>query len=307
MKVTLRKPDIDLNGKIVMQTISEDDLIVNTDAIMSIDGSTTNTGVGILRKSDGALFYSCSFAREDGETPVQYKVRLKKYINNILFRNRCIDKIYYEEPFIGYAEAAKNLLMLRTFIEELIVENEPHYDYITHIEVNNMRWKKLFLAPDKCPAGTDLQKAAVRKKLESFMPYLSVVSQDEIDAICMGFAATALIHDEDDELKSKKKAHPFQYNIAFIGADCDDSMLTEFYDTYSGPKQLLQNGILLTEVGNTTNFDKFIYEKMGSDDKVLIVKFSSNHHGNLILKYKLGTLSVTYDYIYAIVWRKSRK
>ena len=308
MKVTLRRPDIDLQGNIVMREIKEDDLIVAGDAIMSIDGSTKNTGVGILRKSDGALFYSCSFTREDGETPVQYKVRLKRFINNILFRNNMIDTIYYEEPFIGYAEAAKNLLMLRTFVEEIIVENEPNYDYIKHTEVNNMKWKRLFLAPDKCPAGTELQKEAVRKKLESFMPYLKVVSQDEIDAICMGFIATVQLRNgTEDSLESKKKIHAFQYNIKFIGADSDDDMLTEFYDTYSGPKQLLQNGIFLTEVNSTTNFDKHVYQSMGQEDKVLIIKFNSNHHGNLILKHRLGSLSATYEYLYAVVWRKSRK
>ena len=308
MKVTLRKPDIDLQGNIVMRNIKEEDLIVAGDAIMSIDGSTTNTGVGILRKSDGALYYSCSFAREDGETPVQYKVRLKRFINNILFRNNMIDTVYYEEPFIGYAEAAKNLLMLRTFIEELIVENEPDYNYLKHIEVNNMKWKRMFLAPDKCPSGTDLQKAAVRKKLETFMPYLKVVTQDEIDAICLGFVATVHIKDgTDEELQSKKKAHAFQYNIEFIGADCDDNMITEFADTYSGPKQIMQNGITLTEINGTTNFDKHVYQSMGSDDKILIVKFSSKHHGNLVLKYRIGHLAANFDYLYAVVWRKARK
>ena len=88
MKVTIRQPDIDLNGNIVMRQIGDNDISVGVDAIMAIDGSTTNTGVGILRKSDGALFYSCSFAREKDETPVQYKVRLKKFIHNILYVRR---------------------------------------------------------------------------------------------------------------------------------------------------------------------------------------------------------------------------
>lgn len=311
MLITVRKPDIDLNKNVVMRNISLDDLIVGEPSIMSIDGSTTNTGIAILRKSDGALFYSLAFTREKGEkgeTPVQYKVRLKKAVHKILSENKCIETVYYEEPFIGYAEAARNLLMLRTFIEELIVENEPNLDYLTHLEVNNMKWKKLFLAPDKCPQGTELQKAAVRKKLESFMPYLSVVTQDEIDSICLGFVATVQIKNgKDEDLESKKKVHPFQYNIEFLGADDDDSMLTEFWDTYSGPKKLLQNGIFLAEISGTQNFDKFVYQSMGNDDKVLIIKFESNKHANLILQYRLGYMSTTYDFIYAVVWRKSRK
>jgi hypothetical protein len=140
------------------------------------------------------------------------------------------------------------------------------------------------------------------------MPYLNTVSQDEIDAICMGFVATVQMKEGNEEsLESKKKVHPFQYNISFIGADDDDSMITEFADTYKGPAKLLENGISLVELTSTMNFDKRVYEAMGQDDKILIMKFSSNHHGNLILKYKIGYLSASYDYIYAVVYRKSRK
>lgn len=308
MKVTIRIPDVNSENNIVLVEARDNRLIVPDEAVMAIDGSTTNTGVAILRKSDGALYYSCSFAREKSETPVQYKVRLKRFINEVIAGNPIMDTIYYEEPFIGYAEAAKNLLMLRTFVEEIIVENEPRYDYIKHAEINNMRWKKLFLAPDKCPAGTELQKSVVRKKLEGYMPYLTVVTQDEIDAIAMGFVATVQMRNGTaEDLESKKKVHPFQYNISFIGADSDDAMLTEFFDSYSGPQKLLANGIYITEISGTMNFDKHVYKSMGQEDKVVIVKFSSKHHGNLILQYRIGTLSVTYDYIYAIVWRKARK
>lgn len=308
MIVTIRKPGLDTLGNVYLMKIKEDDLIISGDAIMAIDGSTTNTGIAILRKKDGALYYSCSCAREKGETPVQYKVRLKKFVNNIIFRNRMLDTVYYEEPFIGYAEAAKNLLMLRTFIEELIVENEPKYDYLAHHEINNMKWKRLFLAPDKCPAGTELQKAAVRTKLEGFMPYLKSVTQDEIDAISMGFVATVQISKGlQEELDSKKKTHPFQYNITFIGADDDDEMAIQLMDVYSGPKQLLGNGITLTEISGTGNFDKAVYSSMGSDDKIVIIKFSSKHHSNLVLKHRIGSLAASYDYLYAVVWRKTRK
>ena len=97
MIVTIRKPGLDTLGNVYLMKIKEDDLIISGDAIMAIDGSTTNTGIAILRKKDGALHYSCSCAREKGETPVQYKVRLKKFVNNIIFRNRMLDTVYYEE------------------------------------------------------------------------------------------------------------------------------------------------------------------------------------------------------------------
>ena len=309
MKVIIRKPDIASDGSTILREIPISDLTVTDLAVMSIDGSTTNTGVGILRKSDGALFFSCSFAREDGESPVRYKINLKRAIDQILSTNRLIDQVYYEEPFVGYTSSVATLMMLRVFIEELIIEKEPFYDYLKHSEINNMKWKKLFLAPDKCPTGTELQKAAVRKKLEGFLPFLNVASQDEIDAISMGFIATVKISKgEEEELESKKKVHPFQYNIRFFGAD-DDQYLLEmnFTDIYDGPKSILENGISFTTIKGTTNFDKHIYSTMGQSDKVLVIKFPSKTHGDLILKHKLGYIAASFEYIYAIVWRKVRK
>ncbi|MBR1455162.1 MAG: hypothetical protein IJ593_11075 [Lachnospiraceae bacterium] len=306
MIVKIKVPDVDLNGNIILRDYT-DNIMVDCESLMSIDGSTKNTGVSIVRLSDGALRYSCSFMREADETPVRYKVRIKKYIEEILIQNQLIESVYYEEPFIGYAGAAKNLLMLRSFVEEIIIENEPKLDYIKHYEVNNMKWKKLFLAPDKCPAGTELQKSAVRKKLEQYMPFMSAVSQDEIDSYCLGFVAATKIREGTDETLESKKVHPFQYNVSFYGADEDEAIFVDFMDLYDGPKSILSNGIKLCQIGNTGNFDKFVYKEMGNDDKVLIVKFSSDHHANLILKHKLGTLSVNYDYIYAFIWRKTRK
>lgn len=316
MKITIRQPDVKItaDGKreYVLVEKSLDDIQVKTSSIISIDGSTTNTGLAILREDNGGLLYSCSFSRDgsskEPESPVRYKVRLKQAVQKILERNQLIDKIYYEEPFIGYASAAPNLMMLRTFIEELIIENEPRFDYLKHVEINNKKWKKLFLAPDKMPTGTEAEKKAVRTKLEGFMPFLKDVTQDEIDAISMGFVATTHIRlHTDDELSSQKKPRPFQYNIKFIGANEDDDMLLEFSDVYSGPDYLLENGLAITTCKGTEDFNKHVYKHMGSEDKVLIIKYDSSKHGNLTLQYKIGHLAASYDYIYAIVWRKARK
>jgi hypothetical protein len=254
--------------------------------------------------------YSIAATRDsDDDSPVRYKIRLKRYVQDILKRNKYIYQIYYEEPVIAFASSVKNLFMLRSFVEEIIIENEPDFDYIKHYEVPNMRWKKEFLAPDKIPQGTDNQKKAVRTKLESMLPFLRSVTQDEIDAICQGYVAVKYLKDDNggEALQSKKKPRPFQYNIAFIGSDEDDGMLTDLLDVYSGPKRLLENGINFSEIDRKTNFDKHVYEKMGEDDKLLIIKFSSDHHDNLVLKYKIGNLAAQYNYIYALIWRKSRK
>ena len=310
MKIKARMPYQELDGSIRIKDINVEDIMVQSHSILSIDGSTSKTGVGILRESDGALCYSLCFEREkdDGETPVQYKVRLKRAIKSIMEKNTLITKIFYEEPFVGHITSVANLMMLRTFVEEMIFENEPQFDYVKHKEINNLRWKKLFLAPTKVPSGTDNQKAAIKEKLLSFLPFLKDVTQDEIDAIAMGFVACVHIKDgTEDELQSKKRVHPFKYNIRFIGADEDEGMLDMFSNVYDGPSYLLENGLLLTDIKGTANFDKHVYQSMGTEDKVIIVKFDSDKHGHLTLKHRIGHLASTYPYLYAIIWRKTRK
>lgn len=314
MKFTVKQPIIienEPNGiKYGLQEITHEQIKIDCYAVLSIDGSTSNSGLALLRESDGALLYTMSAKRDStGETPVHYKIRLKKQVKEILQANRRITTIFYEEPCIGYASSVANLFMLRTFIEEMIIENEPEFDYLKHYEISNKRWKKLFLSPDKCPTGTDLEKKAVRNKLESFMPFLHTISQDEIDAICMGYAACRFMIEGQtaEELESKKKLSKFQYNIEFIATDKDDNMFVELYDVYTGPKILLENGISFTEIPGKVNFDKHVYKTMGLDDKLLIIKFSSKTHANLVLQYKIGNLAAQYEYIYALVWRKTRK
>lgn len=311
MKFTVRRPQQIQGGGIIMMDCALEDINVQQYAILSIDGSTSNSGLAILRESDGALMYSMCATRDDsGETPVHYKIRLKRQVADILRRNKYIQQVYYEEPVVANITSVANLFMLRTFIEEMIIENEPEFDYIKHYEISNMKWKKLFLAPDKVPAGTENQKKAVRDKVELSLPFLNKVTQDEIDAICMGYVTCVhLINGgEAEELESKKKVRPFKYNVNFIGADKDDDMLTEFYDVYNGPEKLLENGISFTEIKGKTDFEKHIYQTMGhDDDKILIIKFSSKHHGNIVLQHKIGQLAAQYDYIYAIVWRVTRK
>lgn len=309
MQSIIRKPFFD-GKEVKLVNIPLEQIQVDAYSILSIDGSTSNTGIAIMRESDGGLMYSMSFKRDDkGETPVQYKVRLKREVHKILSRSRLIEKVYYEEPCVDHFTAIANIYMLRTFVEEIIVENEPAYDYIKHYEINNKRWKKLFLAPDKCPVGTDKEKLAVRKKLEGYMPFLSTVTQDEIDAISMGYVVCTSLKEgmTSEDLESRKKARPFKYDIDFIGADDDDGMLSLLYDVYSGPKSILENGILLSEITRKNDFDKHVYSQMGNDDKLLIIKFSSKLHGNIILKYNIGSLAARNDYLYALVWRSTRK
>lgn len=310
MKLTIKQPVAITGGGFLLQDIGLEQIKIEQYAILSIDGSTTNTGMAILRECDGALLYLISAAREkDTESPVRYKVRLKQAVKFLFENNPRITTVYYEEPCIGFAGAVANLFMLRTFIEELIIENEPSFNHIKHYEIPNKRWKKLFLAPDKCPTGSEAEKAAVKQKVLYYMPFMFSSTQDEIDALAMGFAAVNHMRDGKlpEDLESAKKISKFLYNIQFIAADDDESMLLEFSEVYKGPQVILENGINLTEIDGKSNFDKHVYQTMGGDDKLLIIKFSTKHHSNLVLQHKIGHLAAQYDYLYAMVWRKSRK
>lgn len=307
MRVSIKTP-VKREDGIELKEIGIDKVVVPERAVMSIDGSTTNTGIGILKESDGSIYYVIAATREKEETPVQYKVRLKRFIEDILLRNGNICRVYYEEPFIGYAVSAASLLMLRTFIEELIVENEPKLDYIQYEEISNKKWKRLFLYPTKCPSNSKLEKKLVRDKMLSGLPFLKDCTQDEIDSLAMGYIATVQISKGlEEDLKSNKKPRPFKYEVRFVGADEDDSVFMDFMQFYNGPEDILENGIVFRELLGRERFENKIYELMGNDDKVLVLKFSSNTHGNIILQYKIGNLAADYKYIYAIIWRKYRR
>lgn len=309
MKFTVRQPQQIQSGEIVLKDISIIDIQVQYYSVLSIDGSTSNTGLSIMRESDGALMYLLKAEREKDESPVRYKIQLKRTVEEIIRRNRYISQVIYEEPVVSNIASVKNLFMLRTFVEEIIIENEPEFDTIKHIEIPNMRWKRIVLQPDKIPQGTEKQKEAVRVKIESMIPFIKGVTQDEIDCIGIGWAVCAYISKGIDtsELESKKKVRPFRYELLFIGATEDESAFMEFSDVYKGPASILENGIQMVELNGRENFEKKIYETIGNEDKLAILKYESRHFGNIALQHRIGNLVAQYPYIYAVVWRKTRK
>lgn len=308
MKVTSHVPMLDNLGNVYMQMVNINDILVQEPSILVIDGSTDNTGMAILRQSDSAIIASIAMKHEKQlESAVKYKVLLKREVGRLLARNVLIRNIFYEEPFIGYVNAAKTLLMLRTFVEELKFECEPALDYIDYKEINNMLWKKEWLAPMKVPVGTKAQKEAVREKLITGLPYLKDVTQDEVDCIAMGFVAiTKLQVGKEDELLSKKKPTPFNYNVQFIGADDDEIAFQELQDICQAPRSIMENGIKFVTLKGRENWDKQIYSNMGQDDKLLVMRFPSDKFGNIVLEYRIGHLT-NFQYIYGLVWRKNRK
>lgn len=311
MILSVKQPIMGNNNNVELKQVSASDIHVDQYCILAIDGSTTNSGLAIMRETDGAIIYIMNAKREKDETPVQYKVRLKREVKNILLANKLINQVYYEEPVVANISSVRNLFMLRAFIEEIMVEEEPTFNYLKYYEVANTKWKSLFLAPDKVPSGTENQKKAVRNKLELLLPFVKCVTQDEIDALCLGYVATQLLKRNiaaGEELKSKKKPRAFKFSCDFVGADSDDEALIELSENFNGPKKLLEKlEVHMTDLGNRESFDKHVYEVMGDDDKILIIKFPSKYHGDVVLKYRIGMLAQQYDYIYAAVWRNTRK
>lgn len=311
MIIKARAPYIGTDGKIVLKEIDIEKVIATEPSVIAIDGSTSNTGMAIVRKLDGALMFLLKFTRDTNgdESPVRYKVRFKRELTELLKRSTLSNEVYYEEPCIGYAGAVKNLYMLRSTVEEVIIENEPRLDYVKHYEVNNKRWKKLFLAPDKCPNNTEAEKKAVREKLLRYMPFMEGSTQDEIDATCFGITVATSLRQglTGDSLESKAKPKPFKYEVEFMGADSDDEMLALLMDEYHGPEKILNNGIYLIDMDKRARFEPTIYKSMGQDDKLLIIKFSSDSHSNIVLEHRIGFLAAEFSYIYALVWRKYRK
>jgi len=284
--------------------IDVDDVKVEASSVISIDASTTNTGLSIVDMNFSIPLYSISIRKQE-ETNVQYKVQLKKIIQSVLMKNSKIEYAANEQLFIGTnINSGIVLAMLKTSIEEIVAESNNELEYIKYQEIPNKTWKKRFFAPDKCPNNSQAEKEMARKKLESIYPIFSKLSQDEVDATCMGIIF-AQATKQGINLKPKGAVRPFKYNIDFLVGETFDDALMGINSIDINPL-IIENGIFCVKLAKNSNLDKKIYETMGSEDGLVIVEFSPKTAGNLVLQYNLYTVNDD-DRIYAFVWRKNRK
>lgn len=291
---------------------------------VAIDGSSTCTGISYIDSSTASILGTTAVWRDTDkkgkatEDFVEYKVKLKRLLKQLFDNNLSLVKnIDYEEPFIGYTEASKVLMSIRTSVRELIVENEPAYDYSKYTEINNQKWKRLFLAPNKVPDGTEAQKKAVRDKMIAAIPQFKDLTQDEIDASGMGYVATKFRNEfgGDAGLQTKKAVRPFKYNIRFIGVDdegqaAEDIMLQELVDAveeWKVPKKVIENGAKIVDLNGHGLFDKHVYNNMGDEDKLLILGYKSDKYVNKIIEANMGWMVSNFQTLYAVIWRISRK
>ena len=299
----------DENGNLGIKNVDRSEFKINGKVIIGIDGSSTCTGINFIEAESGYFVASMALERSHGESAVRYKVNFRKFMTELLDEIDT-DYIFYEEPFIGYAEASKVLFMIRSTVEEVIVENEPKFDHIKYTEVNNKRWKSKFV-DEKLLGNTELEKKAIREKVLSILPFLKDITQDEMDAFGLNWVGRIAANEHtEDALKSHKKAKPFKYNIEFIGADNDDEFVEQYYDcidSFKVPEVLRSQNAAFFSIGSRGIFENYVYNYMGEDDKLLILKFKSTSHANVIIEHRIANIADSNDYIYAIVWRKSRK
>lgn len=298
---------------------------------MSIDGSSTRTGIALLDGRD-SLIGTSAICRKDNEDYVEYKIRLKNTLKSLMDNNLNVMKhIYYEEPFIGFAAATEVLMALRTTIKEIKIENAPKYDHIGFTEVNNQKWKKRLLSPLSVPSGSDNQKKAVQAKVFKMFGSICVdkgkngmdqliFTEDECDSIGLGFAcALARKTGDEEELISKKKPRPFKYNIEYLavrGEDIEEAELwvMENFEKYCNawkiPQKVLDGGLVMTELTGRGLFDNHVYANMGSDDKLLILEFPAGKYVDAVIRSGRTDMCRDYDkdeFMFAFVWRKTRK
>lgn len=310
MLITVREAVVGLDGKTTLQEIDKEQMRADQSCTMAIDCSSNSTGIALQTEKDATLKFSVSLIRETGETPVQYKVRYKSFVKEVLRRNRDIQTVFYEEPFIGHPTAVASLYMLRSSLEELKVEYEEEFGNIDVAMISNSKWKGMLFdgEPGWARGGTSEQKKLIRKKMEEYMPFLSVVTEDEVDAAAMGRVCTLhLKNGTAEELESKPKPVPFLFESEFLGGDCDEAIFQGLLDACKIPDRVLENGIVFDHLKPRANFKKTVYELMGEDDKLLIIRFPSDKHANVTLEYRIGHIAYSHSYIYAVIWRKYRK
>lgn len=301
MKKTVR--DFVLNEELLPPYTVESD----EPCIMSIDGSTSVTGVSILGP-DERLLLSCAFKREPYlESPVRYKIALKSRILDLLLNYRHITDIVYEEPVLNQISAIQNLYMLRSMAQEVLIENEDKLGHINYYEVSNSRWKKIYLAPLKASGTTEEVKKLIADRFALKYPELTGLTQDEKDAYGIG---VAFLRTQDKrKLESKKNSRIFKYETFVTGIPTRD-ITEEDIISIAGervPEKVFRNGWEIIDTVGRKDFDKEITEHMLSDDKLLVFRLQSGKLGSLLLRFKLAQLSKDYPFIAILVWRTNRK
>lgn len=323
--------------------VTENELFLNScmgaQLYLSIDCSSTNTGMAVIDDGSNSLIGTIAVGREDGEDYIAYRLRLKEVLKRFMEGNvRVLKQIYYEEPFIGYASAAEVLYALKITVKEIILENAPRFDKIAFLEVSNKKWKKIFLSPEKVAGNTDVEKKQVQRKIMQMfgscvmrgeydkktkqVADVLIFTEDECDAIGLGIACKKVRKTgiDDEELLSKKPVRPFKYNVEFevmpnTEYEDADAWVYENFSTiiqkYKIPDIVVDNGVKIERLKGTGNFEKHVMNTMGNNDMLVILEYNAAKYTDALIKNGRSDLcSIGYtkeDLMLAFIWRKSRK
>lgn len=274
--------------------------VIDKDAyVLGLDGSTSRSGVCVMSVG-GRLGFVCAVVREK-ETMVEYKVFLKKFLTDLIQEYE-IKHTAYEEPFIGFVQDAKSLYMLASSLSEIAVETGMSFSVTP---VNNMRWKKRFLAR-KLEGGSQVHKKAVREKVIALIPALAVLAKnkddyDESDAFGLTFYLAQCVRDNVMEsMQSVGKPRKFKYDLQLVGGAVTAE---EALKLVNKPRK---DGVVIENISTKKNFDLTVYTLMQGKDAILVLYFKSGKFGDVILKHDAGEIAAKHDTITAIVTRKSK-
>lgn len=292
---------------------SIDDIHIANNCIVSVDASTDNTGYAIIDLLSGELICTMQLKKED-ENLAQYGKKSQLILGKLFEQCPNIRYIVYEEPFIQWVQSATVLIGLRAFYYSFIEDQKSKGRQVEMIEIANTKWKREFLYPSKLPQLSAEHKGAIANKFKELYPGIEV-TQDEMDAAGLGLSFVKRYMESGldgvkEQLESKTKAHPFKYNVEFIGAETLDDCLSDLEISLSDfkiPQRVIDNGIRIESIGSRGKFDNYVYKAMGDGDNLLIIEFKSTAHANIVLEHRLGYLAESYSHLYAIIWRKSRK
>ena len=294
---------------------------------LGIDGSSSNTGLGFITNK-GTLLGTGRVAKKSKEDQTEYRHKLKDELTSLLLACKSkLTNVWYEEPFIGFASATPVLMAIKPIVKDILYENKE-LSSIVYKEVNNKRWKKIFLNAHNCklPIGTTAEKKAIASVLSPIFVYDNkerfecCVTQDEMDATGIVFAGWYSVK-HNLEIESKKAIKPFKYEIIFelydeSVEDTTSSLmfsLSDVADIAEIPRKVLDNGIVMVTLDGRKSFDKLVYEHMNDEDKLLVFIYKASKYADKLFTEDAGKIvdsingSGEKQTIVAYIWRKNRK
>lgn len=113
---------------------------------ISIDGSGSSTGVCLFGLENGNIVPKFGFVlgRSSNEDFFTYRVKFKQFFTWVIL-NCYITRVYYEQPFIGFATSIEVLYSLRTVTDEIVAEFDSLLESRTKVYYISNQSHKRFL------------------------------------------------------------------------------------------------------------------------------------------------------------------